>query len=66
MHALADFIAKKDEIDAMLARITALSADHFDTSPDEINWGHVGNLGHYAGLLKQITDMAFTEGDHAE
>ena len=64
--ALDTFMAKKAEIDAMLARLTALSADHFDTSPDEINWGHVGNLGHYANLLRQITDMAFNEGEHAE
>jgi ADP-heptose:LPS heptosyltransferase len=64
--ALAAFITKKAEIDAMLARLTALSDDHFDTNPDEINWGHVGNLGRYASLLKQITDMAFQEGEHAE
>ena len=50
----------------MLARLTALSADHFDTSPEETNWGHVGTLGYYASLLKQITDMAFNEGEHAE
>ena len=65
-QALAAFIVKKTEIDAMLARLTALSADHFETSPDEINWGHVGNLGHYANLLRQITDMAFKECEHAE
>jgi hypothetical protein len=65
-QALDAFIAKKAEIDAMLARLTALSADGFETSPEEINWGHVGNLGHYASLLKQITDMAFNEGEHAE
>jgi hypothetical protein len=64
-RALAAFIARKAEIDAMLARLTALSADHFETSPEEINWGHVGTLGHYAGLLRQITDMAFQEGEHA-
>ena len=58
-NALDAFIAKKTEIDAMLARLTALSADHFDTSPDEIDWGHVGTLGHYSSLLRQITDMAF-------
>ena len=50
----------------MLERLAALSADHFDTSPDEINWGHVGTLGHYAELLKRITDAAFKEGEHAE
>jgi hypothetical protein len=63
-QALDAFMARKDEIDTMLARLTALSADHFETSPEEINWGHVGNLGHYASLLQQITDMAFQEGEH--
>ena len=64
--ALDAFIAKKAEIDAMLERIKALSDDHFDTSPDEINWGHVGTLAHYAELLKLITDAAFKEGEHAD
>lgn len=63
--ALEAFIAKKMEIDAMLDRLRALSDDHFDTSPDEINWGHVGTLSHYAELLKRITDAAFKEGEHA-
>ncbi|MFN3746347.1 MAG: hypothetical protein ACK4TL_16720 [Hyphomicrobiaceae bacterium] len=64
--ALDAFIAKKAEIDAMLERIKALSDDHFDTSPDEINWGHVGTLSHYAEILKRITDAAFKEGEHAD
>ena len=64
--ALDAFIAKKVEIDTMLARLQALSDEHFDWSPDEINWGHIGTLGHYAELLKRITDAAFKEGEHAE
>ena len=64
--ALDAFIAAKTEIDAMLERLAALSADHFETSPDEINWGHVGTLEHYASLLKRITDSAFSEGEYAE
>ena len=64
--ALDAFIAAKTEIDAMLERLAALSADHFETSPDEINWGHVGTLNHYASLLRQITDSAFKEGEHAD
>ena len=64
-QALAAFVARKAEIDAMLARFTALSANHFDTSPDEIDWGHVGTLGRYASLLRQVTAMAFKEGEHA-
>ena len=63
--ALDAFIAAKTDIDAMLERLAALSADHFETHPDEINWGHVGTLKLYAGLLRQITDSAFKEGEHA-
>ena len=50
----------------MLTRLQALSDDHFGYSPDEITWGHVGALAHYAELLKRITDSAFNEGEHAE
>ena len=64
--ALDAYIAKKTEIDTMLARLTALSDDHFNVGPDEVDWGHVGTLAHYAELLKRITDSAFKEGEHAE
>jgi hypothetical protein len=60
------FLATKGEIDAMLERQTALSADHFDAHPDKINWGHVGSLNQCAGLLRQISDSAFREGEHTE
>jgi hypothetical protein len=63
--ALAAFISRKEEIDQMLARLQALSNDHFGWTPDEITWAHVDSLGHYAELLKRITDSAFNEGDHA-
>ena len=64
--ALDAFIAKKAEIDTILARLRALSDDHFNVSPDEVDWGHVGTLAQYAELLKRITDSAFKEGEHAE
>jgi hypothetical protein len=63
--ALAAFVQKKAEIDAMLTRLQALSDDHFGVASDEVNWGHVGSLGHHAELLQRITDMAFGEGEHA-
>ncbi len=63
--ALDAFMTTKFQIDAMLARLQALSDDHFNTHPDEINWGDVGTLNHYASLLRQITDAAFKEGEHA-
>jgi hypothetical protein len=63
--ALAASVQKKAEIDAMLARLQTLSDEHFNYSPDEITWDHVGTLGYYAELLKRVTDSAFKEGEHA-
>ena len=64
--ALDAYIGKKAEIDTMLARLRALSDDHFNVEPNQVDWGHVGTLAHYAELLKRITDSAFNEGEHAE
>ena len=65
-QALAPFVSKKAEIDAMLTRLQALSDDHFGYRPDDVTWAHVGTLEHYASLLKRITDSGFKEGEHAE
>jgi len=64
--ALAAFVQKKAEIDAMLARLRSLSDNHFNYSPDETSWDHVGTLGYHAELLKRVTNSAFREGEHAE
>ena len=64
--ALAAFIFAKNEIDAMLERFVALSADHFERSPEDVNWGDVGTLEHDRARLRETTDMAFREGEHAE
>ncbi len=60
------FLSKKAEIDTMLERLKTLSDEHFNWSPGEITWGHVGTLTHYAEMLKRITDSAFKEGEFAE
>ena len=53
-------------MDAMLERLFAPSADHFRTSPKKINWGHFGTLNHYRAKLRESTDVAFVDGEHAE
>ncbi len=63
--ALDAFLARKTDIDIMLARLKALSDEHFGYGPDEIDWGHVGTLEHYAGLLRRIGDAAGNEGEPA-
>jgi hypothetical protein len=64
--AIDAYIAAKAEIDAMLDRLQRLSDDHFETHPDAIDWGHVGTISHYRDKLREITDMAFREGEHAD
>jgi len=63
--ACAASISAKAEIDVKLESLAALSADYFGYSPEEVNWGHVGTLDHYRARLREITDMAFREGEHA-
>jgi hypothetical protein len=64
-QALAAFVQKKAEIDAMLTRLQALSDDHFGLGPDEVTWGDVAPLADYAELLKRITERALKEGEYA-
>ena len=64
--AIDAFLAAKFGIDAMLERLAVLSDDHFETNPDEINCGHVGTLNHYRDRLREVSDSAFKEGEHAE
>ena len=63
--ALVAFVAKKAEIDAMLARLQAFSDDHFGADPEQVNWSDLGSLEYQTHLLKQISDFAFGEGEHA-
>lgn len=64
-EARAAFLAAKAEIDALLDRLTRLSDDHFGTSPEAVDWGHVATLQHYRARLREIGDMAFGEGEYA-
>jgi len=64
--ALAAFIARKAEIDNMLTRLQTLSEEHFNDNPDDIHWGHVGDLADMATKLREIIDRAFGEGEYAE
>ena len=64
--ALAAFMTRKAEIDTMLARLQALSDEHFEASPDDIHWGHVGDLADMSKNLREICDRTFQEGEYAE
>jgi hypothetical protein len=64
--ALDAFIGHCHAIDEMLERLKALSDDHFNVAPDEVHWGHVGDVAETALQLRRITDRLFHEGEYAE
>ena len=64
--ALDTFIAKSGEFDVLLQRLQQMRDDHFGVSPDEVTWGHVGDVTHYVTALKEVTDAYFKEGEYAE
>ena len=63
--ALAAFISRKSEVDTILARLAALSAEHFNCTADAMTWSDVGTLGGYLQRLREVSDAAFHEGEHA-
>ncbi len=52
-QALAAFMARKAEIDELLARLADLSGEHFGVGPDDVTWADVGSLGCVAGRLRE-------------
>ena len=63
--ALAAFVTRKAEIDAMLERLAGLSEDHFERAPEDVSWGDVANLGYVIEKLRQASDFIFQEGECA-
>ena len=63
--ATTAFLESKAQIDLMIERLSNLSGEHFNTHPDDITWGDVGELMAMAETLKEVTDRAFQEGEYA-
>ena len=63
-NALSAFIDRKTEIDIILGRLAALSAEHFNCMPNEVIWADVGPLGSYLQRLREVSDAAFHEGEY--
>jgi hypothetical protein len=59
-EALASFVARKSEIDTILARLAALSADHFNRATDDVSWADVGTQGYARRTPQNSGNAAFT------
>jgi hypothetical protein len=52
--ALARFIEINGEIETVLGELRDANCEHYDLSPDEIHWGHVGDVQRTLDGLKEI------------
>lgn len=55
------FVARVAEIQTLLARLQGAADDHFGVGPDDVHWGHAGDLGSYVQTLQELTERVFNE-----
>ncbi len=65
IRALAISFARKTEIDTILARLTTLSAEHFNRVAEHVTRGDIGTLCSYLEGLHEVASAAFHAGEHA-
>ena len=51
------YIAKAADIQNKIAQLQQQANEHFGHNPDDIHWGHVGDLERVQELLNQILDV---------
>lgn len=56
--ALSAYMNKVGNIEDLLAALQFQALNHFNNSPEEINYGHVGDLGRIENLLKDALVVA--------
>ena len=64
-EARAQFMALVVEILEMTEAINDAASDHFDLTPEEIHFGHVGDAARTRDKLKDILDQICGEGEYA-
>lgn len=57
-EALAAFISRKAEIDRLLEQLLAHSHEHLNLAPEDVHWGHVGELDDWLACLRRIAKLA--------
>ena len=64
--ALDAYIAAHAEALALIERIHEAIENHDDApAPEQIHWGHVGDIGRLREMLQAVSDCLFNEGEYA-
>ena len=57
-EAFAAFIARKGEIDRLLEQLLAHTHEHLNLAPEEVHWGHVGEMDDWLACLRRVAKLA--------
>ena len=60
-QALDEFVGMMAALEEKLDALKLHVENHMDTSPEEINWGHVGSAKHLLQLIKEASEFAGIE-----
>ena len=53
LSPVSAYVSLMNQVQAELDVLQAKADNHFDTNPDTLNWGHVGDLDNILSLLKK-------------
>lgn len=56
-QSLKAFLARRANIEALLARLAAASADHLGADPERVLWAEATSLAHVEELLERAVDF---------
>jgi hypothetical protein len=64
--ALTAYLRTASDVRALLARLeSGLDAYQDRVSPDEVNYGHVGDMGYLMASLQDLSDRVNEENEYA-
>ena len=63
--AVDGYVRQVGRASEALDRLTQYIEDHGEIGPDEINWGHVGQMAHLVGQLTELVDQIDGKGEYA-
>ena len=64
--AAREYERVRQELDVLLREIREGLDQHAPARPDEILWGHVGDLNHTAERLRDVADQLHQRGEYAK
>jgi hypothetical protein len=64
-NAMASYLANLYSAQTLAADIADVLDNHETADPETLDWGHVSDISHARGMLQEVSDSLFAEGEYA-